>query len=545
MIKEYELYQNGVAYNNSLEPSFYDEVDCNWDFVYSKQWRNAKLDSDKPAPVFNYLNRFATFFIASIMSSNPKVKFASVVDDDTDDTDAIINSVWDEFADRVKLSQKASEALWDGCVTGDYIGHMIFDVAKKPYDGKYGGTDGQIDFELVSPTNFYMANANTNDVQGQKYIQVVGRALVSDLKEEQKEVGELNEEISEDNNDDEQIGHYGELEMEGEDSKKATYVITYRKKDGKVYATKCTESAYVYKNIDTGCTMYPVSLGNWIQRRNTYHGHNFVTGLVDTQIFINKAFSAAMYHAMLQSFPKFVYNPSLIAGYDPRVTAQYGVNLGPGQSINDVAGYIAPANMSGDLMNMVELAKTYMQEAVGANDALLGNVNPEQASGTSIATASKQAGIPLEIPMQNMYNWYEDLGRIFLDMIAYKFGTRPVAITDGDNAEMQMYDFDQLQEMYKTPKVDVGPSSYWSELAEIQTLDNLLEREQIDFIEYLDRLPEGFVRNKNGLIKKRKELQEKESIRQQELAALTPEAQNQYLSMKPEQQEMMMNATGI
>ena len=86
MIKEYELYQNGVAYNNSLEPSFYDEVDCNWDFVYSKQWRNAKLDSDKPAPVFNYLNRFATFFIASIMSSNPKVKFASVVDDDTDDT---------------------------------------------------------------------------------------------------------------------------------------------------------------------------------------------------------------------------------------------------------------------------------------------------------------------------------------------------------------------------------------------------------------------------------------------------------------------------
>ena len=67
MIKEWEWYENGKNYNKRLEPSYYDTVDCNWDFFYGDQWRNAGLSDDLPQPVFNQINRFVTFFVASIL----------------------------------------------------------------------------------------------------------------------------------------------------------------------------------------------------------------------------------------------------------------------------------------------------------------------------------------------------------------------------------------------------------------------------------------------------------------------------------------------
>ena len=53
-------------------------------------------------------------------------------------------------------------------------------------------------------------------------------------------------------------------------------------------------------------------------------------------------------------------------------------------------------------------------------------------------------------------------------------------------------------------KVDVGASSYWSEIATVQTLDNLLMQKVITLDEYLERLPEGFVSMKQELIDKRR-----------------------------------------
>ena len=54
-------------------------------------------------------------------------------------------------------------------------------------------------------------------------------------------------------------------------------------------------------------------------------------------------------------------------------------------------------------------------------------------------------------------------------------------------------------------KIDVGPSSYWSEITAIQTLDNLLNGAKIDFIQYLERLPDGVIPKKDDLIMEVKE----------------------------------------
>jgi hypothetical protein len=418
-----------------------------------------------------------------------------------------------------------------------------------------------------------MGNPNSRDVQSQPFIQIAGRDMVRNLQEEAKEVAEtMEEDIISDNDTEQQASKYGQIELEdiqsddGKDNGKATYVITYTKKkvdeefeteeleeDGetkkkskrkvtRVFASKCTQGSYIYKDIDLGVELYPVALGNWELQRNTYHGMSFVQAIIPTQIFINRAFGMAMKNTIDTSFPIFAYDKKMMSGKSNNVSTQIGLDLIPGQRVQDAAAFIAPSSMSAQVINMIELSKNYMAETVGANDALLGNVNPEQASGASIAAASKQSGIPLENPKTNMYNWREDIARIFLDQVSHLYGKRPVMMENEDGMlEVQEFDFDTLQGMYKQVKIEVGPSTYWSELAVIQTLDNLLDRGLIELIDYLERMPEGYIKDKQGLIDAlTQQTKDVANDREQFVASLPPEEAEGFLSLPPEEQEAIL-----
>ncbi len=51
-----------------------------------------------------------------------------------------------------------------------------------------------------------------------------------------------------------------------------------------------------------------------------------------------------------------------------------------------------------------------------------------------------------------------------------------------------------------TVDLDAGAASYWSEIAAMQTLDNLLMQGKIDTVEYLKRLPSGQITDRETLI---------------------------------------------
>ena len=57
-------------------------------------------------------------------------------------------------------------------------------------------------------------------------------------------------------------------------------------------------------------------------------------------------------------------------------------------------------------------------------------------------------------------------------------------------------------------QLDVGASSYWSEIASQQTLDNLLVQNKIDLVDYLERIPNGYITKKQELIEKLKAAQQ-------------------------------------
>jgi hypothetical protein len=54
-------------------------------------------------------------------------------------------------------------------------------------------------------------------------------------------------------------------------------------------------------------------------------------------------------------------------------------------------------------------------------------------------------------------------------------------------------------------KLDVGASSYYSEIAAMQTLDNLLMNNRIDTVQYLERIPDGNIPRRRALIEELKQ----------------------------------------
>ena len=76
-------------------------------------------------------------------------------------------------------------------------------------------------------------------------------------------------------------------------------------------------------------------------------------------------------------------------------------------------------------------------------------------------------------------------------------------------------------------KLDVGASSYYSEIASIQTLDNLLQMDKITILQYLERIPDGYIPERRKLVEELRlqaqQIQQAQQMPPQEGAAPAPQ----------------------
>lgn len=62
------------------------------------------------------------------------------------------------------------------------------------------------------------------------------------------------------------------------------------------------------------------------------------------------------------------------------------------------------------------------------------------------------------------------------------------------------FDFNQLKHLWLNLRVDVGATTYFSEIAMTQTLDNLRRDGTLDVIQYLERIPDKLIPKKQELL---------------------------------------------
>ena len=303
--------------------------------------------------------------------------------------------------------------------------------------------------------------------------------------------------------------------------KKARQLVTT------VYVSKCTRGCTIFENVDTGLSRYPIAWGNWEKQKNQYHGRALVTGIVPNQIFINTMFAMVMRHLQMMGFPKTVYNADLISQWNNEVGLSIGVRgLQPGQKISEVAYNLQPADMSNQIIQAIDKAFAYTKDCLGATDAQMGNVQPDNTSALMVLQSS--AEVPLENTRSALYEWMEDVGAILLDMMGTYYGERPIVrerefteIMNDPNTGapmlnpmtgtmmtntvtrrvVELYDFTKFKHLWFNVRVNAGAATYYSEIAMVQTLDNLRRDGTLEVIDYLERIPDKLVPRKAELIR--------------------------------------------
>ena len=552
--KDWELYEAGVKYNQAMygdDKNYYDVIDANIAFASGDQWRNVQADG-LPKPVFNIIKRVKQFKIASLKADNITISIEPmeyrpntndlVMQQKVKNTD-LANAEVKNILENINFDAKSRTLLADGFDTGDWCMHYYFDMDEQPFKQTNPDIKGLIKAEIIDSTNVLFGNPNTRQVEKQPYIILVGRDLVKNLKEEAKKNGNKGDAIKPDSDTMNQMGDNGKVENEAAGFEKCLYIIKYYKENGKIYANKSVRGQYIYEKKDTGLNYYPIAFNNWEEVKGTYHGRAETTGIIPNQIAINKMFAMVIYHLMLTAFPTAVYDADRIEGWTNEIGAQIPVTNLQGDSIRNIAGYLEPATMSNQIMQAIELAMQYTKETLGVGDASLGNVTMNNA--TAIIAIQKSAAVPLENVKASFYEFVEDTGRILIDMMATYYGIRPVVVTGQLNERtVEPFDFSQLKGMWLHIKTDVGNSSYFSEVASVQTLDNLLNNGMIEFVEYLKRIPDEIIPNKQELIT---------SIEQQDiykqaiynlmgkfLDTLPPEMRASLTQLAPEQMELRL-----
>lgn len=526
-------------------------IDTNIAFASGDQWRNVQADG-LPKPVFNIIKRVKQFKIASLKADNISISIQPmeyrpqssdlIMQQKVKETD-LANEEIKNILKSVKFDAKSRTLLADGFDTGDWCLHFIFDNEVQPFKVFRPDVKGVIDCEIIDSTNIIFGNPNTRQVEKQPYIIVVGRDLVKNLKAEAEKNGRPKEEISNiksDNDTEHQMGDNGKIESDAEGYEKALYIIKYYKKDGVLYANKSVKGAYIFKDVNTERNYYPIAFNNWEEVKGSYHGRAETTGIIPNQIAINKMFAMVIYHLMLTAFPTAVYDADRIENWTNEIGAQIGITNLNGDSIRNVAGYLEPATMSTQIMNVIEQAMQYTKETLGVGDASLGNVTMNNA--TAIIAIQKSAAVPLENVKAAFYEFVEDCGRIIIDMMGTHYGIRPVVVTGPNNERtVEDFNFDLLKDMWLNIKIDIGSASYFSEVASVQTLDNLLTNGFIEFVEYLKRIPDELIPQKQELITS---IEQQELYKQavynlmgQFLDGLDPETRANLMQLNPEQME--------
>jgi hypothetical protein len=534
-VKDWELYEAGKKYNNAINcvnnANYYDLMDTLIDFFNGNQWRNIEVTGMR-RPVINIVKKAVRFWVASITSSNTKIdleplEYAQSGPDGQSVQSGALNVA--EFAsieianlfEKFKIDNRIRDALFKAGIMGDCAAHFYFDPTKKPYGGAFGKVKGEICFELVNGTNVFFGNANNPDVQSQPYIIISGRDLAKNLKEEAKRRRrDIGDTVIEDKNTAYEAGFDSDIEVQADGYGKATYIIVYKKvtkerqltddlgqpvteEHTTITVSKCVQDAYIYEEIDTGLGVYPVSWLTWDKQENQYHGLPPCAEILETQIFINLMFAMIMLHLMMTAFPKAIYNGDMIEDWTNQVGQAIKVkDVSPGENIKNFAAYLEPGQMSNQIVGAIEMAYSYVKDALGLSEAALGEINPEEASGTAILATAKQSTIPLENTRANMNEFVEDFGRILTDMMGTNYGVRPIVVKADGKKTLQPFDFSQLKDIWLNVKVDVGTTNMYSDEARKRTLTNLMSAGKIELIDWLEGIEDKDLPNRQKMIDK-------------------------------------------
>lgn len=551
---DWDAYLQGIDYNNRLSPNYYSTVNRNWR-AYNLQLYDA-ITTALPKVNMPMSQRIVRQSVATCMTKSVKLNYVveNVDDNTTDPTEQMQRTAaaWlmqnskDKW-ERLKMDDTIRTLLLNGANEGDYATHTYWDAT---YDtgqtyGEELVTDkdgnpvldemgmptyqpvkvlGEYYTEVVDGANVFFGNPNDRRVNfngraHQPYILIAGREIVSKLRKEAKanskenglDEDDIKEKIVSDLEYNEQVGDRGKNELENRDSDygKATYIIKYwfDEDTETIHFNKSVKGCYIRKDVDTELTLYPVAWGNWDIIKNSYHGQALMTGLISNQMELDRAWASVFLYLKNLALPKAIYNKAYLPnGPSNKINDAIGYDGGDNVKPSDILSYTQPGQMANRLLDVITLFQTKTMELLGASDAFLGNANPENTS--ALFAMAENSAVPLESVKAGLYQFIEDLAYIWNDFRLHKYKTpRKIAIEVDGVRQVVLFDPSTLSDAKLRISVDVIPGSYMDEFSIVRTMENLFDRQIVDAVDMIERIPGQVIPEKEKLLAKVKQRQ--------------------------------------
>ena len=490
----YEEYLAAKQYNASIE---LDERVKNYEnFFIGKQWEGVNApDMDKP--VFNILKRVINYFIAMLASDSVGVSIKTFNRREDSRRRALNDTLKEQIMlimEENKFPQLIRHMLRDAAVDGDGCIHLYYDAQAENGDGYLG----KVACEVINNTDIYFGNPYDPDVNRQPYIIIASRrdteSVIQEMGKNAIDAKSISEVFSDDAFEKES-GFY---------AKRCTVLTKYYRQNGRIWFTKVIKGAVVKKPICMELKNYPVCYMNWERTKGSYHGVGVVEGLIPNQIAINKMAAMAQQFIRQQAFPRVFYNRNKIKNWTGGIKP-----VAVAGDPNDIV-YTDRHNqsMSAQVSEYIDKFINNTKDLMGASDAALGNVTPNNTS--AIIAVQKATAVPLELIRQEYYRFTEDYVRVCIDMMSCYYGKRMMTICEEGRYYEEEIDFSIFDSNRMSLNIDIGAASYWSEITASTTLDNLFKSGLIDPVSYLEGIPQNSVPNKSKLIEEAKRRKEEE-----------------------------------
>jgi len=470
-------YRRGVAHNETI--GLYDTIERNYNFLIGKQWEGA-AEPDVPKPVFNFIKRSVIYAVQSLVASSMRLS-VSFAGGGQDALEKAVNAEVADIFERNDLVLMFEDFLRNAAVRGSTC--MVARWDADAFNSR--GTRGAIVAEIVENDRVFFGASASDDVEEQPYIIIARREKLRDVRETAFANGILPNAIRAD-------AQKAEFAAERDDDEACVTVLLRFYKDAETGTVWCVETcrdAVLRGPWDTGLSRYPLIWMPWDAARDSYQGQALITSLIPNQIFVNKLFAMSMLSLMTTAHPKIIYDRTRISRWDNRVGAAIPML---GGDVNNVARVVEAAHLSPQVAQFIDLTIAYSQTLLGATPAALGEVRPDNSS--AIVALQKASALPNELTRRRLYREVERFGRVLIDMLATYAGE---VETDGKRVDLSV-----LKRYGAGLRLDVGSAAFWSEYSMVSTLDNLLTRGLIDFVEYLERIPDAHLPNKHALLER-------------------------------------------
>lgn len=548
----WKKYQQGVNHHNQI--NLYEKVRKAYRFFEGNQWHGLESDGEV-MPQYNFIQPVVEHKAASVAMNGMAINYSPMEYGSDYQTAARACDVLNRYAARqwelLKMDKLGWAIIKDACIAGD--SYLYF-------------YDRNLHAQIIDGPNIYFADETSRDIQGQDWIIIAERRFVQDVRREAKENGLSQEKIDligPDSDTGQLLGDDARQNSQQEEKRCTSLLYMRKNKEGIVTISRSTQNV-VYQPEEVmqgkekesgepagkGMQLYPLAGLWWVPKKESARGVGEVTPLIPNQIEVNKMLVRRLMNAKITAFGRMVYNKRTVA--NPESVTEVGsaieVQDVPAARVTDHVAYLHPSPMSGDAKNLTDEMISQTRDLAGAGDAALGQINPEQASGSAIIAVRDQAALPLNEQIAEYKQFCEDVAAIWFDLwVTYHpsgmevelppeeqpgllagmmpqgldsgqamgqtggmaAGTPPAAPMGqmGQNAApmgqmpgmmmdapkeptKETIPAEVLQQMRPSIRIDVSPVNPYSKYAQEQSLAGLFQAGAITFEEYVEALDE-------------------------------------------------------